>query len=67
MSATLSRESSFIWACPKCEWEQTEIITIDGPVMSLVCAGCAAEFGPTDLPEPIRTAWERAIDRVIPK
>lgn len=65
--AVLLREFSFTWDCPECEAEQAEIVTIDGPVMSLTCVACCAEFGPDKLPEPIRVAWYDAIDRVIPK
>ena len=67
MSTTLLEESSFVWVCPKCTREQTEVITIHGPVMSLHCAGCENEFDAGNLPESVCTAWRTAIDQVVPK
>lgn len=60
-------EASFIWACPGCGCEQTEVITVHGPVMSLRCADCEREFDMARLPETVSKAWRTAIDRVIPK
>ena len=62
----LLKESSFQWTCPSCDHDQTETVTIDGPVMSLTCGNCEDGFGPGDLPRDILKAWTAAIDDVIP-
>lgn len=60
-------ESSFDWKCPACSASQTETVTIDGPVMSLICDACTQDFGPNQLPVETRAAWNKAIDEVIPQ
>jgi transcription elongation factor Elf1 len=60
-------ESSFQWTCPNCDHDQTETVTIDGPVMSLICGNCAKDFAASDLPRDIRKAWSAAIEDVIPQ
>jgi hypothetical protein len=62
----MQSDSSFNWACPKCGHPQTETVTIDGPVMSLICESCTQDFAAGDLPLDVLTAWYAAIDAVIP-
>lgn len=61
------KESSFQWTCPACGWDQTETVTMDGPVMSLICEDCQMEFDDSNSPRPILRAWEAAIEDVIPR
>lgn len=67
MSETLHRESSFVWTCPTCGTDQTDIVTIHGPVMSLTCSGCLQQFDANNLPDWIVRDWRDAISRVIPE
>lgn len=62
----MAKEAEFQWTCPACDYDQTERVTVDGPVMSLICENCVRDFGPSDLPREIRKAWTAAIEEVIP-
>lgn len=59
-------ESEFEWACPTCNHTQTERVTEDGPVMSLICEN-GHEFDERTLPKEITEKWHTAIDEVIPR
>lgn len=61
------KTASFLWVCPLCGCEQTEVVTIDGPVVSLICESCAKGFAVDDLPRETQRAWTAAIEDVIPR
>lgn len=63
----MERYADFMWTCPKCGHDQTERVTIDGPVMSLICESCTHDFDARDLPREIVKAWDAAIEDVVPR